>query len=187
MKLIVSEFLSLDGVMEGPGAEDSFEKAGWTMQFGSQQAMKFKFEELMSSQALLIGRLTYDGFASAWPGREDEMGFADKMNNLTKYVMTSSKDELKWNNSHALDIDSAVDAIKKLKAKDGGELLVYGSSKLVKFLMDNELIDELRLMVYPVILGIGKRLFENGKSHKLELADCQKFDNGVLLLTYSPV
>ncbi len=183
MKLVVSEFISLDGVIEGPGPNDPYEHAGWTMQYGCEELMKFKFDELMASDALLLGRITYEGFASAWPSMQDEAGFADKMNSMPKYVVSSSLKKAEWQNSQVIS-ENIVARIKELKEQAGGDLLVNGSSKLVTTLVNNGLVDEYRLLVYPIVLGTGKRLFVDVNKSQLRLAEVDSFKTGVVLLNY---
>lgn len=183
MKLVVSEFMSLDGVMEGPGPNDPYEHAGWTIAYGSAETMKLKFDEVMASDALLLGRVTYEGFASAWPNMKDEAGFADKMNRMPKYVVSDNIEAAEWQNSHVIKGD-VVAEIQKLKDEDGGDLLVNGSSVLLKTLIDYDLVDEYRLLVYPIILGTGKRLFQESNKKALQLMESRSFDTGVVFLRY---
>jgi dihydrofolate reductase len=174
-KLIIAEFLSLDGVMEEPG---------WTFPYWNDEIAAFKGEETESSDALLLGRKTYEGFAAAWPGRtnEEDEG-AEYMNSVRKYVVTTTLDNLSWNNSHAIKGDIAAE-IARIKAEDGGNLLVYGSGMLVKYLMAHDLIDVYRLLVYPVVLGKGQRLFTDGSAANLELVESEKFSSGAVSLVY---
>jgi dihydrofolate reductase len=182
-RLIVSEFVSIDGVMEGPGPDDPYVHAGWTMEYGSPELFQYKLDEVLQGDALLLGRETYDGFAAAWPGRTDEMGFADKMNTMPKYVATSSREKLTWNNSHRLK-DDIKSEVTKLKADTGKDILVAGSSDLLQALIMNDVVDEYRLMIYPVVLGSGKRLFKEGTKARLKLIDCHTFGSSVVLMTY---
>ena len=174
-KLIVAEFLSLDGVMENPG---------WSLPYWNDQIAAFKGEETSSSDALLLGRKTYEGFAAAWPGRtnEDDAGAA-YMNNVRKYVVTSTLDNLSWNNSYVIDGDIAAE-VARLKAEDGGNLLVNGSAMLVNYLLEHDLVDIYRLLVYPVVLGEGLRLFAAGNRAKLELVESKPFSTGAVALIY---
>jgi len=182
MKLIVSEFVTLDGVMEAPGGEEGHPHTGWVFDFMSPEQEQFKLEEVHESEALLLGRVTYEGFAAAWPARGGE--FADKMNNMPKYVASTTLKDLDWNNSHLIHGDVA-DEVAKLKQKEGRPLLVAGSRTLVHTLMQHELVDEYRLMIFPVVLGSGKRLFpETRDKTMLELADTRTFGSGVSVLTY---
>ncbi|TLY82554.1 MAG: dihydrofolate reductase, partial [Gammaproteobacteria bacterium] len=151
-KIIVTEFLSLDGVMEAP------EK--WSFPYMNDEIMKFKSDELFVSGALLLGRATYETFAAAWPSRTDPGGFADRMNSLPKYVLSNTLKEVKWNNSRLIK-GNAVDEISKLKQEAGQDIVVHGSRALVNWLLGHGLIDEYHLLVYPIVLGSGKRLFSD--------------------------
>jgi dihydrofolate reductase len=182
-KIVVAEFVSLDGVMEGPGSQDPYEHAGWTMGYWDDGIGKLKFDELFGSDALLLGRVTYEGFASAWPSQSDEAGFADRMNALPKYVASGSEGELAWNNSHHIRGDVAGE-VARLKQQDGLDILVNGSGELVRSLMQADLIDEYRLLVYPVVLGSGKRLFKEGSAATLRLVETKAFECGVVAMTY---
>jgi dihydrofolate reductase len=177
--------MSLDGVMEGPGADDTFEQAGWTMPYGNDEFRKIKLDELMASEALLLGRLTYEGFAKAWPGRTDEMGFGEKMNAMPKYVVSSTMESADWQNTKVVDGD-LTEAVTKLKAEVAGDIMVAGSHILVRALMDRGLVDAYRLLVYPVVVGRGKRLFEGAEMRKLTLTKSQALATGVMLLEYAP-
>jgi dihydrofolate reductase len=168
-KVIISEFVTLDGVMEDPGGAEKFVHGGWAFQFErGPEGDKFKLDEVMQAGALLLGRITYEGFAAAWPTRTGE--FADKMNNMPKYVVSKSLGEAKWKNSTLIK-NNIVEEVSNLKAIPGDEILVAGSGLLVNLLMQNDLIDEYRLMVYPVILGSGKRLFKDGEEQNLQLIE----------------
>jgi dihydrofolate reductase len=160
-KLVVTEFVSVDGVFEDPGGSESYEHGGWTFEYDrGKDGDKFKLDELMDADALLLGRTTYDGFAEAWPQRtEDPSGFADKMNSMPKYVLSSSLDEGSWSNTTVI---RDLDEIASLKDRHEGDLLVFGSAQLVNGLVERGLVDELRLMIFPVVLGAGKRLFADG-------------------------
>jgi dihydrofolate reductase len=187
-RLIVSEFVSLDGVMESPGGEPGYKHTGWVLAYPMDpEQMKYKLDEVLEAEALLLGRVTYEGFAEAWPSRQDEAGFADKMNSMPKHVVSSTLGELEWNNSTLLEGD-VVDAVSKLKQEDGGDILVAGSRTLVHSLIEHGLVDELRLMVFPVILGSGRRVFPDDLAAKtlLQLVDSKVFDNGVAVHTYHP-
>ncbi len=182
-KIIVSEFVTLDGVMEDPGGADKFELGGWAFQFErGPEGDKFKLDETMAASALLLGRLTYEGFAVAWPSRTGE--FADKMNNMPKYVVSSSLAKGKWNNTSLIK-GNVEQEVAKLKAMPGGYILVAGSGRLVNTLMQHDLVDELRLMVYPVILGKGKRLFNDGIGRlALRLDEARPIGSGIVILVY---
>jgi len=182
--LIVTEFVSLDGVMEAPGGEPGYPHSGWVGDFMGPEQMQFKLEEVLEAHSHLLGRVTYEGFAEAWPQREGE--FAEKMNGMPKHVVTSTLTELEWNNSTPLSGDVAAE-VAKLKEADGGPILVAGSKTLVHALIENDLVDELRLMVFPVILGSGIRVFpESPDKTVLELADTRAFPTGVQVNTYRP-
>jgi dihydrofolate reductase len=161
-RLVVSEFVTVDGVMEDPGGSEGFERGGWAFQFErGPEGDKFKLDEAMAADVQLLGRRTYEGFAAAWPSRTDEVGFADKMNSMPKYVVSTTLEKPEWANSTVLRGDVA-EEVAKLKAEAGGEVLVYGSAQLVHTLMEHALVDEIRLMIFPVVLGSGKRLFRDG-------------------------
>jgi dihydrofolate reductase len=183
-ELIVTEFVTLDGVMEAPGGEPGHPHSGWVFDFMGDEQQEFKLQEVLEADAHLIGRVTYESFAGAWPEREGK--FADKMNSMPKYVVTTTLNELEWNNSTAIKGDLAGE-VAKLKQQDGGPIVVAGSRTLVHTLMEHDLIDEYRLMVFPVVLGSGKRLFpETPDKTTLELVDTKTFDTGVQVHTYRP-
>jgi len=187
-RLVVSEFVTVDGVMEDPGGAEGFEHGGWAFKFErGEEGDKFKLDETMESDALLLGRVTYEGFAAAWPNRDDDMGFAEKFNSMPKRVVTSSSDELTWNNSERVEGDLR-EAVAKLKDEFAGDIVVHGSATLVQALVENDLVDELRLMVFPVVLGSGRRLFGHlGSQHVLELVESRPVgDDGVVILRYQP-
>jgi len=174
--------------MEDPGGAEGFEHGGWAFKFErGEEGDKFKLDETMESDALLLGRVTYEGFAAAWPDRDDEMGFAEKFNSMPKRVVTSSSDELTWNNSERVEGDLR-EAVAKLKDEFAGDIVVHGSATLVQALVENDLVDELRLMVFPVVLGSGRRLFGHlGSQHVLELVESRPVgDDGVVILRYQP-
>ena len=182
-KLTVTEFVTLDGVMEAPGGEPGHPHSGWVFEFMGDEQEKFKLQEVLDAEAHLLGGVTYDSFAGAWPQREGPM--AEKINAMPKYVVTS-RQELDWNNSTPINGD-VVEEVEKLKREDGGEILVAGSRTLVHTLLENDLVDELRLMVFPVALGSGARLFpDSPEKTTLELADTKTFDSGVQVHTYRP-
>src|SRR5262245_33789891 len=152
--LVVSQFITLDGVVEDPGGSENLDRGGWAFQFDrGPDGDKFKLDELMASDALLLGRVTYEGFAAAWPSRDGD--FADKFNTMPKYVVSSTLHDPEWNNSTVVGLDE----IAGLKEAEGGDILVNGSVQLVQALVERDLIDEYRLMVFPVVLGAGKRMF----------------------------
>lgn len=177
-KLVVSEFVSLDGVMEDPR---------WTFEFDrGPEGEKFKLDEVLEADALLLGRVTYQGFAEAWPSRTDDEGFADKMNSMPKFVVSTTMDDAEWNNSTLIK-DDVVEEISKLRREPDQTILVAGSRKLTRTLMENDLVDEYRLMVFPVVLGSGMRMFEDGiDTTRLRLTDMKTVGEGVLILTYEP-
>ena len=159
-RIIVTEFVSLDGVMEAPGGGEDYKHAGWTFEISrGEEGNAFKLEETFDSEALLLGRVTYEGFARAWPSMKGE--FADKFNSMPKYVVSSTLTKVDWNNSTVLRGDVA-DEISRLKQTLKGNIVVHGSARLVQALVANDLIDELRLMVFPTMLGRGKRIFPDG-------------------------
>src|ERR1700735_2373641 len=148
-RIVVTEFLSLDGGMEAPGGSEGPEFGGWTFKFDDPEGMKYKLDEVSDHDAMLLGRVTYEGFASAWPGRTDEVGFADKMNAMPKYVVSRTLEKADWNNSTVLSGDLATE-VSALREQDGGDILVAGSATLVRGLIGADLVDEYRLMVFPI-------------------------------------
>ena len=185
-KVVVSQFMSLDGVVEDPGGSEDFVHGGWSFKFDrGDDGDKFKLDELMASDVLLLGRVTYEGFAAAWPERSGD--FADKFNTMPKYVVSTTMDEPEWNNSTVIK-DNVAEEVSKLKQQEGGDILVNGSVQLVRTLAENDLVDEYRLMVFPVALGTGKRLFhELSDPITLRLAKTQEVgSDGVVILTYEP-
>jgi dihydrofolate reductase len=184
-RIVVTEFISVDGVVEDPGGAEDYEHGGWSFEFDrGEDGNKFKLDETMDSEALLLGRVTFQGFADAWPSREGE--FADKFNDMPKYVVSSTIDGSEWNNSTVLEGDVA-DAVANLKQERDGDIVVHGSAQLVQTLLEHGLVDELRLMVFPVVLGSGKRLFgESRDKRNLELADSRTVGDGVSILVYRP-
>ncbi len=162
MRLVVTEFVTLDGVMQDPGGAEKTPGGGWAFRFERGPAGdKFKADELMAADAQLLGRVTYTGFAAAWPSITDEQGFAAKMNSMRKYVVSSTLQSADWTNSVILR-GNVVDEVRTLKAQPGGDLLVAGSGQLVRTLTEHHLVDEYRLMIYPVVLGSGTKLFADG-------------------------
>jgi dihydrofolate reductase len=184
-RIIATEFVSLDGVFEDPGGAEDFRHGGWSFQFSrGDDGDRFKLEETMASDALLLGRVTYEGFADAWPSREGE--FADKFNNMPKYVVSTTMDEADWTNSTVLRGD-VTDAVRKLKSEADGEIVIHGSGQLVRALLEHDLLDEVRLMVFPVVLGDGKRLFGETTYRKaLSLKESRTVGDGVQILIYEP-
>ncbi len=184
-RIVVTEFVSLDGVMEDPGGAEDFEHGGWSFEIErGDEGDKFKLDETMDSDALLLGRVTYEGFADAWPKRSGE--FADKFNNMPKYVVSSTMDEAEWSNSTVLKGDVA-EEVTKLKEEKDGDIVVHGSCRLVQELLERDLVDELRLMVFPVVLGKGKRIFgETSDKKRLKLTDSKTVGDGVIIQVYEP-
>jgi dihydrofolate reductase len=185
-RIIVSEFVSLDGVMEDPGGAEGSKHGGWTFKFQDSEGMSYKLKETLDVDALLLGRVTYEGFAAAWPSMTDDVGFAEKMNSMPKYVVTSTLTTLDWNNSSVISGDVPAE-IAGLKESGDGDILVAGSGQLVRTLLANGLVDEYRLMVFPIVLGDGKRLFgASDESATLELIDAKTLGSGTVVLTYHP-
>jgi dihydrofolate reductase len=186
-RVVVSQFVTVDGVFEDPGGSEKRDRGGWAFQFDrGPEGDKFKLDEVMASDALLLGRVTYEGFAAAWPSRSDEAGFADKFNSMPKYVVSSTLKEPPWNNSTVLEGDVA-ESVSKLRREHDGDIVVHGSAQLVQTLLEHDLVDELRLMVFPVVLGSGKRLFGDTSEKKpLRLADSKTVGEGVTILVYTP-
>jgi dihydrofolate reductase len=178
-KIIASEFVTLDGVMEDPS---------WTFQFSSEEQDRFKFDELAASDALLLGRATYECFAAAWPQMEEQTGeYGAWMNGYPKYVVSTTLEEAEWNNSTLIK-ENVAEEVSRLKQQPGKDVLIFGSGDLVNTLMRHGLIDEYRLMVFPVVVGSGKRLFREGIDQTaLKLVDTKTFGSGVVVLTYQPL
>lgn len=174
-KVIVAEYVSLDGMMDNPA---------WTGPYFNDELQTFQLDLLMASDTLLLGRLTYEGFAGAWPTMTDENGFADRMNSLPKFVASTTLEKAEWNAS--LIKGDIGDEVAKLKEQPGQNILIYGSGELVQTLMQHKLIDEYRLMVFPVVLGKGKRFFKDGTDTALTLVDTKTTNSGVTMLTYRP-
>lgn len=176
-RLVVTEFMTLDGVMEDPHK--------WSFPYWNEEIGKFKHDETFASDAQLLGRVTYEGFAASWPGRTDKEGFADRFNAQPKYVVSKTLKKADWNNSRIIR-DNVPDEVAKLKQQSGQDILVHGSAKLVQTLMQNDLIDEYHLLVYPIVLGSGKRLFgETGKT-PLRLVETKTYSTGVVLFRCQP-
>ena len=173
--LAATLFMSLDGVVESP------EK--WSFPFWSDETQKFKLNELRTTDALLLGRVTYEGFAAAWPSRKDSDGFADRFNSMPKFVASKTLAKLDWNNSRLIRGDLATE-ISKLKRQEGQDIVIHGSPTLIRSLLPHDLIDEYRLLVYPLVLGRGKRLFDDASQAKLKLAESEAFSKGVVKLVY---
>jgi dihydrofolate reductase len=184
-RIVVTEFISLDGVMEDPGGAEGFKHGGWAFLFNrGDESEKFKLEETLQSDALLLGRRTYEEFAKAWPARKGE--FADKFNSMPKYVYSSSLQDPQWTNTTQIDGDLR-DLVERLKRTHERDVVVHGSARLAQALLEADLIDELRLMVFPVVLGAGKRLFgETSDKRAMRLAHSQVVGDGIVILTYAP-
>jgi dihydrofolate reductase len=186
-KLVVTEFVSVDGVFEDPGGSENSERGGWAFEFErGEDGDKFKLDETMDSDALLLGRVTYEGFADAWPKRSGDE-FSDKFNSMPKYVVSSTLEDPEWNNSTVISGDLAAE-VSKLKEQHENDVAVHGSGQLARALLDQGLVDEVRLMVFPVVLGEGKRLFDDDMDkHPLDLVDSKSVGkDGVIVLTYVP-
>lgn len=184
-KIVVSEFVSLDGVMEDPGGAEGFKYGGWTFQFGGAEQEQFKSEELFKADALLLGRRTFQGFAAAWPTMPGTGAYGERMNSLPKYVVSATLSDMTWN-ATLLPSDFAAE-MPGLKQKINQDILIFGSAQLAHSLHAQGLIDEYRLMVFPVVLGSGKRLFPaGGEKQALKLVESRPFASGVVVLTYQP-
>ena len=186
-KIVVSEFISMDGVIEAPGGPPGFKHAGWTGGISSgEEGTRFKYAELMESEAQLLGRETYEGFAAAWPDMIEMTGdFGQKMNDMPKYVVSSTLDSAEWKNSTVLRGDP-VERVRTLKEQIDGTIIVFGSGRLVHTLIQHDLVDELRLMVHPVVVGSGKRLFREAPDVKrLQLVGAEVMGE-VVVLTFHP-
>jgi dihydrofolate reductase len=184
-RIVVTEYVSLDGVMQAPGGGEDFQHAGWTFEIDrGEEGDKFKLDETLESKALLLGRVTYEGFAAAWPSMEGE--FADKFNSMPKYVVSSTLQQPEWTNSTVLK-GEVVEEVAKLRQRLDGDIVVHGSAQLVQTLIEHDLVDQLRVMVFPVVLGTGKRLFGGTSDKKrLRLVDSKTVGDGVAILIYQP-
>ena len=183
-RIVVTEFVSIDGVMEDPGGAEDFKYGGWSFEFDrGDDGNQFKLDETRRADGLLIGRRTYESFAGAWPDREGE--FADKFNAMPKFVVSTTLENPDWNNTTVLDGGDATAAVRKLKDEFDGELQVPGSHRLVQELIASDLVDQINLMVFPVILGTGKKVFEEKPERRnLRLKESKVVGDGVLVLTY---
>jgi dihydrofolate reductase len=183
-KVVVSQFISLDGVVEDPGGAEEFDRGGWAFKFDrGPEGDRFKLNEVMASEALLLGRVTYEEFAKAWPSRSGD--FADKFNGMPKYVVSTTLKDPEWNNSTVID-GNVAEAVAELKRDVEGDILVNGSVQLVQTLVEHDLVDEYRLMVFPTALGAGKRLFgETSDATALRLVDTRPAGE-TLILIYEP-
>jgi dihydrofolate reductase len=183
-KLIVSEFVTLDGVMEAPGGEPTHPHTGWVMDYQGPEQEQYKLDEVLEAETLLVGRVTYESFAGAWPTYEGV--FADRMNGMPKVVVSSTLTDPEWNNTTVLQGD-LVDGVTELKKQDGGPILVAGSKTLVHTLLDDDLVDELRLMVFPVTIGAGLHVFpDTVRKRAWSRTDSVTFPSGVWVDTYHP-
>jgi dihydrofolate reductase len=183
-RIVVTEFISLDGVVEDPGGSEGYKHGGWRFKFNDPAEMQYKVEETFAHDAMLLGRVTYEGFAAAWPGRTDDAGFADRFNSMKKYVVSSTLTDPAWTNSEVLGPDLKAE-VERIKGEPGGDIIVHGSVRLVQSLLALGLVDELRLMMFPVVLGSGKRLFGDSEDPiTLRLASAQPTGSGSVILTY---
>jgi len=178
-QLILSMYVTLNGIMERPDK--------WSLQFWNEETAKYALDQLFATDALLLGRVTYQGFASAWPSMTDEEGFADRMNSLPKFVVSTTLEEVKWNNSRLIK-ENIAEEVSKLKQQPGQDMLIYGSANLVHTLMQHDLIDEYRIWVHPVVFGSGKSLFRaRSNPTMLKHVATKTFSSGVVILSYQPV
>jgi len=183
-RIVITEFVSMDGVMEDPGGAEGFEHGGWTFQFDRGEGDQFKLEETEGSEALLLGRVTYEGFAQAWPSQQNP--FADKFNSMPKYVISRTLGQADWNNTTVLRGD-LVEEVTKLRAATAGDIVVHGSCSLAQALIEHDLVDELRLMVFPVVLGSGRRLFGPTSGQKrFRLSSSKTVGDGVSIQVFQP-
>jgi dihydrofolate reductase len=184
-RIVVTEFVSLDGVVEAPGGGESFKHGGWSFEINrGDEGDKFKLDETLESEVLLLGLVNYEGFAAAWPNRDAD--FADKFNSMPKYLVSSTLETPEWNNTTVLKGD-VVEEVSKLKQEQAGDIVVHGSPQLAQTLIEHDLVDEYRLMVFPVVLGSGKRLFgETSDKKSLRLVDSKVVGDGVAILVYQP-
>jgi dihydrofolate reductase len=182
-RLIVTEYISIDGVIEAPGGVEDYEHTGWVFEFErGEEGQKFKDDETLGSEALLLGRITYDGFALAWPTMEGEI--ADKFNAMPKYVISKTLVDPEWNNTTVLR-GEVIEEARALKQTIEGDIVVHGSAQLARALVAAGLVDELRLMVFPLVLGSGKTLFDsNGKKTLMPLRQATTVGDGITILTY---
>jgi dihydrofolate reductase len=183
-RIVVTEFISLDGIVEDPGGSEDYKYGAWTFEFDrGDEGDQFKFDEVLQSEAFLLGRVTYEGFAEAWPSRTGE--FADKFNAMPKFVVSSTLSDPEWSNTTVLGGD-AVEAARDLRSSASGDVYVHGSIRLVQTLLEHDLVDELHLMLFPVVLGLGRRLFgETSDKKRLRLTDSRTIGgDGVVILTY---
>jgi dihydrofolate reductase len=186
-RIVVSEYMTIDGVIQDPGGTGEYDRGGWTFEYNrGDEGDKFKLDELKAADAQLQGRITYDGMAAAWPTMKDDAGFADMMNSMPKYVVSTTIKDPEWENSTVIS-DNVPEEVAKLKDQYEGDILIYGSANLIATLLENDLVDEWRLMIYPEILGEGKKLFPEGviDRRKLKLTEDKPLGpDGIRLLTF---
>jgi dihydrofolate reductase len=175
LAVVVTAYVSLDGIFDEPGE--------WSFPFWNEEAFRFKFDELFASDAQLLGRLTYEGFAQAWPTMSYEVGFADRMNSMPKYVVSTTLENPEWTNTTVIR-ENVPEAVAQLKQEPGQDILVAGSAQLVRVLAEHNLVDEYRFMVHPIVLGSGNRIFDQRMD--LKLVDTKRFSSGIVVLTYEP-
>jgi dihydrofolate reductase len=185
-RIVVTEYISIDGVIEAPGGDEDYEHVNWVFEFErGEEGQKFKDDETLGSEALLLGRITYEGFAAAWPTMEGE--FADKFNAMPKYVISRTLVDPDWNNTTVLHGD-VIEEATALKQRVDGDIVVHGSAQLARALFAAGLVDELRLMVFPLVLGSGKKLFDsNGTKTRMPLREAKTVGDGITILTYGPI
>jgi dihydrofolate reductase len=184
VRIVVTEFITVDGVVDSPGGEPGFKHSGWALRLATPEQFQYKLDETMSHDAQLIGRKTYESFAEAWPGRDG--AFADRMNSMPKFVASTTLKDPEWNNTTVLQGDTA-EAVRALKRDFNGDILVPGSISLVNFLRKHDLVDEFRLMVFPIVLGSGRRLWEDtGDALQLVLDKTEPLPNGTVVMHYLP-
>jgi dihydrofolate reductase len=185
-RIVVSQFVSLDGVIEDPVGIEELGRGDWTSSASSgPEGGKYKVDEIMDAAVMLLGRKTYEGYAAAWPGRDGE--YAGKLNGMPKYVVSSTLSDPEWSNTTVLQGDAA-SAVRKLKERTDGDILVHGSAELTYALMEHDLVDEWRLMMFPIVVGAGKRFFgDPGKAVDLRLVESRAVGEGVAIMTYEPV
>jgi dihydrofolate reductase len=184
-RIVVSQFVSVDGVIEDPVGMEELGRGDWTRASSGPEGGKYKVDEIMDAAAMLLGRKTYEGYVAAWPSRGGE--YADKINGMPKYVVSSTLSDPEWSNTTVLQGDAA-SAVRKLKERTDGDILVHGSAELTYALMEHDLVDEWRLMMFPIVVGAGKRFFgDPGKAVDLRLVESRAVGEGVAIMTYEPV
>ncbi len=185
-RIVVTEYISVDGVVEAPSGTESFERVGWSDAFSrGPEGDRFKLDEALAADALLLGRVTYEGFAPVWPQLEGE--FADKFNSMPKYVISSTLENPEWNNTTVLGGDP-VEEVTRLKERYAGDIVVHGSPQLAQTLLEHDLVDAIHLQVYPIVVGAGKRLFaDTSATKRLSLSEARTVGDGVQLLIYEKV